>query len=138
MGQMIFFLVLQVKQQSKGILICQSKYIVDMLKKFSLYDCKTPKTPMYSSLEISVHSSGDDINPTLYRGMIGSLAFALILFLQPTSVLTIRIIKRSHIFSLWSVFSYTSNIHSILGFGILVTLNSIRLVILILILLVAH
>lgn len=108
-GELTFFLGLQVKQQPKGIFISQCKYLADMLKKFSFIDCKPTKTLMSSPMKISNDSSGADVNPTLYRRMIGYLLYLIvgrpdIMFLQPTCMFDIRKIQRSHIFSLSSTF----------------------------------
>ncbi|KAJ9544590.1 hypothetical protein OSB04_024297 [Centaurea solstitialis] len=46
MGELNFFLGIQVKQNPDGIFINQSKYIKDMLKKFNMTDCSPIKTPM--------------------------------------------------------------------------------------------
>ncbi|KAJ9561581.1 hypothetical protein OSB04_006741 [Centaurea solstitialis] len=46
MGELNFFLGIQVKQNPDGIFINQSKYIKDMLKKFHMTDCSPIKTPM--------------------------------------------------------------------------------------------
>ena len=45
MGELTYFLGLQVKQISDGIFISQTKYIYDLLKKFDLMDCSTAKLP---------------------------------------------------------------------------------------------
>ncbi|GJU86027.1 copia protein [Tanacetum coccineum] len=52
MGELNFFLGLQIKQMKDGIFFNQSKYIKEMLKKFGLEDSKPTKTPM--SLEIKL------------------------------------------------------------------------------------
>nr|GFA22540.1 hypothetical protein [Tanacetum cinerariifolium] len=46
MGEMKFFLGLQVNQYSNGIFINQSKYILDILKRFGMENCDTVPTPM--------------------------------------------------------------------------------------------
>ncbi|KAJ9548588.1 hypothetical protein OSB04_021131 [Centaurea solstitialis] len=46
MGELIFFLGLQIKQSEKGIFINQGKYVHEMLKKFDLTSCTPMKTPM--------------------------------------------------------------------------------------------
>ncbi|GJY89919.1 retrovirus-related pol polyprotein from transposon TNT 1-94 [Tanacetum coccineum] len=48
MGELNFFLGLQIKQMEDGIFFNQSKYIKEMLKKFGLEDSKPMKTPMSS------------------------------------------------------------------------------------------
>ncbi|GKC27552.1 putative ribonuclease H-like domain-containing protein, partial [Tanacetum coccineum] len=46
MGELTFFLRLQVKQKEDGIFISQDKYMTEILKKFSFTDVKTASTPM--------------------------------------------------------------------------------------------
>ncbi|GJU86303.1 retrovirus-related pol polyprotein from transposon TNT 1-94 [Tanacetum coccineum] len=47
MGELNFFLGLQIKQMEDGIFFNQSKYIKEMLKKFGLEDSKPTKTPSH-------------------------------------------------------------------------------------------
>ncbi|GKC52201.1 putative ribonuclease H-like domain-containing protein [Tanacetum coccineum] len=46
MGELTFFLGLQVKQKEDGIFISQDKYVTEILKKFGFTDVKTSSTPM--------------------------------------------------------------------------------------------
>ncbi|KAJ9536753.1 hypothetical protein OSB04_un000057 [Centaurea solstitialis] len=79
MGELTFFLGLQIKQSEKGIFINQGKYVHEMLKKFDLTSCTPMKTPMAPPLSLDKDSKGKPVDVTLYRGMIGSL-----LYLTPT------------------------------------------------------
>nr|KAJ0217090.1 hypothetical protein LSAT_V11C300105640 [Lactuca sativa] len=75
MGKMTFFLGLEVQQQKSGISICQSKYISDLLVKYSLSDCKSASTPVSKIDKMHADPTGTDFNHSLYRGMIGSLLY---------------------------------------------------------------
>ena len=46
MGELTFFVGLQIKQSSNGISISQEKYIKELLKKFNMFDSKPIDTPM--------------------------------------------------------------------------------------------
>ncbi|GKD94201.1 retrovirus-related pol polyprotein from transposon TNT 1-94 [Tanacetum coccineum] len=46
MGELTYFLGFQIKQDSKGISICQEKYVKDLLKKYDLADCALVKCLM--------------------------------------------------------------------------------------------
>ncbi|GJX31911.1 putative ribonuclease H-like domain-containing protein [Tanacetum coccineum] len=46
MGELAFFLGLQVQQKKNGIFISQDKYVADILKKFDFVTVKTASTPM--------------------------------------------------------------------------------------------
>ncbi|KAI3696663.1 hypothetical protein L6452_29123 [Arctium lappa] len=75
MGQMNFFLGLQVKQLQTGIFINQSKYISDILRKYQMEQSSSMKTPMSTTLKLHSDPDGKDVNATIYRGMIGSLMY---------------------------------------------------------------
>ena len=66
MGELKFFLGLQIKQQKDGILIHQEKYAKDLLKRFNMDKAKSISTPMHPS----------QVLEKLYRGMIGSLSYS--------------------------------------------------------------
>ena len=75
MGELTYFLGLQIKQSKKCIFISQGKYVSDMLKKFGLTSCSSMKTPIAPPLTLDKDSKGISVNMTLYRGMIGSLLY---------------------------------------------------------------
>ncbi|GJW49486.1 retrovirus-related pol polyprotein from transposon TNT 1-94 [Tanacetum coccineum] len=75
MGELNFFLGLQIKQLEDGIFFNQSKYIKEMLKKFGLEDSKPMKTPMSTETKLKKDVEGESVDNTKYRGMIGSLLY---------------------------------------------------------------
>ncbi|KAI3734639.1 hypothetical protein L6452_14113 [Arctium lappa] len=75
MGELTYFLGLQIKQSDKGTFISQGKYVKDMLKKFDLTQTSAMKTPMAPPLTLNKDPSGKPVNVTDYRGMIGSLLY---------------------------------------------------------------
>ncbi|GKA77692.1 retrovirus-related pol polyprotein from transposon TNT 1-94 [Tanacetum coccineum] len=75
MGELNFFLGLQIKQLEDGIFFNQSKYIKEMLKKFGLEDSKPMKTPMSTETKLTKDEEGESVDNTKYRGMIGSLLY---------------------------------------------------------------
>ncbi|GJS12376.1 retrovirus-related pol polyprotein from transposon TNT 1-94 [Tanacetum coccineum] len=75
MGELNFFLGLQIKQLEDGMFFNQSKYIKEMLKKFGLEDSKPIKTPMSSETKLIWDEDGESVDDTKYRGMIGSLLY---------------------------------------------------------------
>ncbi|GJR15641.1 retrovirus-related pol polyprotein from transposon TNT 1-94, partial [Tanacetum coccineum] len=75
MGELIFFLGLQVKQSQTGLFISQDKYVADMLKKFDLASVKTAVTPMETKMALTKDEEGADVDVHLYRSMIGSLMY---------------------------------------------------------------
>ncbi|GKF92096.1 putative ribonuclease H-like domain-containing protein, partial [Tanacetum coccineum] len=75
MGELIFFLGLQVKKKTDGIFISQDKYVADMLKKFDLASVKTAITPMETKIALTKDEEADEVDVELYRSMIGSLMY---------------------------------------------------------------
>ncbi|RVW62828.1 Retrovirus-related Pol polyprotein from transposon RE1 [Vitis vinifera] len=75
MGELNFFLGLQIKQLKEGTFINQAKYIKDLLKRFNMEEAKVMKNPMSSSIKLDMDEKGKSIDSTMYRGMIGSLLY---------------------------------------------------------------
>ncbi|GJS48113.1 retrovirus-related pol polyprotein from transposon TNT 1-94 [Tanacetum coccineum] len=75
MGEMKFFLGLQVNQFSNRIFINQSKYILDILKRFGMENCDTVPTPMVEQAKLKLDLVGKPVDHTDYRSMIGSLMY---------------------------------------------------------------
>ena len=75
MGELKFFLGLQVKQTLDGIYIHQTKYANELLKKFKLDDCKTMSTLMHPSSTLRLDDKDQKVDKKVYRGMIGSLLY---------------------------------------------------------------
>ncbi|GJS66698.1 reverse transcriptase domain-containing protein [Tanacetum coccineum] len=75
MGELNFFLGLQVKQREDGIFINHDKYVAEILRKFGFTDVRTASTPMDTEKPLLKDSDGDDVDVHLYRSMIGSLMY---------------------------------------------------------------
>ena len=74
MGEMSYFLGLQVKQTDEGIFINQAKYTRNLLKRFGMQDSSTASTPMATATKLDLNT-GASVDITSYRGMIGSLLY---------------------------------------------------------------
>ncbi|GJU92670.1 retrovirus-related pol polyprotein from transposon TNT 1-94 [Tanacetum coccineum] len=75
MGELNFFLGLQIKQTEDGIVFNQSKYIKEMLKKFGLEDSKPTKTLISTKIKLTKDDEADSADSTKYQGMIGNLLY---------------------------------------------------------------
>ncbi|GKC94334.1 copia protein [Tanacetum coccineum] len=67
MGELNFFLGLQIKQMEDGIFFNQSKYIKEMLKKFGLEDSKPTKTSLSTEIKLTKDEEADSMDSTKYR-----------------------------------------------------------------------
>ncbi|GJV87556.1 putative ribonuclease H-like domain-containing protein [Tanacetum coccineum] len=74
-GELTFFLGLQVKQKDDGIFISQDKYVADILKKFDFVTVKTASTPIETNKALLKDEEAEDVDVHLYRSMIGSLMY---------------------------------------------------------------
>ncbi|GKB43752.1 retrovirus-related pol polyprotein from transposon TNT 1-94 [Tanacetum coccineum] len=74
-GELTYFLGLQIKQDDKGISICQEQYTRNLLKKYEISDSSSVKTPMVPPNNLGPDLAGKPVNETSYRGMIGSLMY---------------------------------------------------------------
>ncbi|KAL8110256.1 hypothetical protein AgCh_026105 [Apium graveolens] len=74
MGELSYFLGLQVKQNEEGTFINQSKYTRNLLKIFGIQDSLTVSTPMTTATKLD-KDTGASVDITNYRGMIGSLLY---------------------------------------------------------------
>ena len=75
MGELSFFLGLQVKQTKDEIFLCQSKYCKEILKKFEMEKCNEASTHMPSSCYMDADAARKGIDQTKYRGLIDSLLY---------------------------------------------------------------
>nr|GEY44263.1 retrovirus-related Pol polyprotein from transposon TNT 1-94 [Tanacetum cinerariifolium] len=75
MGEMTFFLGLQVNQSTCSIFINQSKYVLEILKKYGMESYDPVGTPMEIKDKLDLHQNGTSVDATKYRSMIGALMY---------------------------------------------------------------
>jgi hypothetical protein len=89
-GELTYFLGMQVKQTSEGIFISQAKYAKDLVKWFGLDEKSHACSPMSTSVKISADLMGKQVDPTLYKSMIRSLLYLTTLEFVLDSKLILR------------------------------------------------
>nr|GFA92001.1 hypothetical protein [Tanacetum cinerariifolium] len=77
MGELTFFLGLQVKQKQDGIFISHDKYVAEILRKFGLTDGKSASTPIDTEKPLLKDLHGEDLDVHTYRSMISSLMYLI-------------------------------------------------------------
>nr|GEX43404.1 hypothetical protein [Tanacetum cinerariifolium] len=119
MGELNFFLGLQIKQMENEIFFNQSKYINEMLKKFGLEDSKPTKTPMSTEIKLTKDDEADSVDSSKYQGMIGSLLY--LTASRPDIMFSICLCARfqenpktTHLEAVKRIFS-TSDIYTFMG-----------------------
>ncbi|KAI3677816.1 hypothetical protein L6452_37086 [Arctium lappa] len=111
MGEINFFLGLQVKQLPDGIFINQSKYVFDILKKFKMDKSTSIGTPMAHGAKIGLDPDGKVVDQKTYRGMIGSLMYLTasrpdIMFSTCLCAIFQAKPKESHLLAVKRIFKY--------------------------------
>ena len=75
MGELTFFLRLQIKQNQEGTFVHQGKYTKDMLKKFDVGEAKPLSTPMSTRMALDPNKQGEAVHQKEYHSMIVSLLY---------------------------------------------------------------
>ncbi|KAL4342366.1 hypothetical protein GQ457_08G025750 [Hibiscus cannabinus] len=75
LGEMTFFLGMQIRQKQNEIFVCQQKYAKEVLKKFNMEACKSIATPMNQKEKFSKDDGAEKIDDKLYRSLIGCLMY---------------------------------------------------------------
>nr|GFA69685.1 uncharacterized mitochondrial protein AtMg00810-like [Tanacetum cinerariifolium] len=111
MGELTFFLGLQVKQKQDGIFISQDKYVAEILKKFGFSELKTASTPMETSKPMLKDEDGQEVDVHMYRSMICSLMY--LTSLRPNIMFVVCacarhqvLLKASHLHAVKRIFRY--------------------------------
>ncbi|GKE57533.1 hypothetical protein Tco_1496718 [Tanacetum coccineum] len=66
---------LEISQSPRGIFLNQSKYALEIIKKYGMESCDPVDTPMVEKSKLDADPQGKEVDPTRYRGMIGSLMY---------------------------------------------------------------
>jgi hypothetical protein len=77
LGELSLFMGLQIHQSNQGIFIFQTKYIIEMLKRFGMEDCKPVITPMKTSCKLRKDDDSKSTDQRQYRSMIGILLYVI-------------------------------------------------------------
>jgi len=77
LGELSFFLGLQISQPNKGIFISKTKYINEMLKKFKTEDCKPMSTPMIIGSRLRKYDESMEADQMLYKSMISIFLYVI-------------------------------------------------------------
>jgi hypothetical protein len=75
MGELTFFLGIQVKQMKQGTFVHQAKYTNDLMKKFNMAELKPVSTPMSSTASLGLDEDDEVVDQREYNSMIGSLLY---------------------------------------------------------------
>ena len=68
-GELSYFLGLQICQKPEGMFLSQEKYLKEMLKKFRMEDSTPVSTPMVSGCKLSKDDSSPEVDQKMYRSI---------------------------------------------------------------------
>ena len=77
LGELTYFLGLQVQQATNGIFLSQTKYLKKILKKYGMEYCKPVCTPMMIGCSLSSNDDSPTVNQPKYKSMIGSMLYLI-------------------------------------------------------------
>jgi hypothetical protein len=77
MGEVTFFLGIQVKQMNQGTFVHQAKYTKDLMKKFNMDELKPVSTLMSTVASLDPDENGEAVDLREYRSMFGSLLYLM-------------------------------------------------------------
>jgi hypothetical protein len=75
MGELTFFLGLQIKQTREGTFVHQGKYTKDLLRKFDIGEANPLSTPMSTTTALDKDKEGEVVDQKEYQSMIGPLLY---------------------------------------------------------------
>ena len=82
LGDLKYFLGLEVARSNTVIFVSQRKYALELLEEASFSGCKAATTPMEANLRLSKDEGEPLLDPTVYRRMIGKLLYLTITRLE--------------------------------------------------------
>ncbi|GAA0167278.1 transmembrane signal receptor [Lithospermum erythrorhizon] len=74
-GELKYFLGIQINQTKESIFITQSKYGKNLVKRFGLETASSKRTPLATHVKITKDEGGVSVDVSKYQSMIGSLLY---------------------------------------------------------------
>ncbi|KAG8480454.1 hypothetical protein CXB51_024676 [Gossypium anomalum] len=78
LGQLSYFLGIEVTRTSRGVFLSQKKYILNLIQRASMAKSKPSPTPMVTSCKLSAHEGTPIEDERLFRSVVGALQYVVI------------------------------------------------------------
>ncbi|XP_021972072.1 uncharacterized mitochondrial protein AtMg00810-like [Helianthus annuus] len=75
LGNLKYFLGIEVLRSKRGIFICQKKYVLDLMAETGLIDCKPANTPMMVNHNLHMQLNGELAEKERYQRLVGKLLY---------------------------------------------------------------
>ncbi|RVW87679.1 Retrovirus-related Pol polyprotein from transposon RE1 [Vitis vinifera] len=75
LGNLKYFLGMEVARSRKGIVVSQRKYILDLLKETGMLGCKPIDTPMDSQKKLGIEKESTPVDRGRYQRLVGRLIY---------------------------------------------------------------
>ncbi|GJV91243.1 retrovirus-related pol polyprotein from transposon TNT 1-94 [Tanacetum coccineum] len=92
LGELQYFLGLEIIQGQEGIFISQRKYVDDTLKKFNIQGCKTVATPINISEKLTTKDGNELTDAKVYRSLVGR--FLYVTHYRPDVAYSVGVLSR--------------------------------------------
>ncbi|CAM8965989.1 unnamed protein product [Rhodiola kirilowii] len=92
LGEMRYFLGVEVRQNSKGIHLCQSKYAKEVLERFNMWNCNAAKNPIVPGTKLSREGDDSKVDSTIYKQLVGCLMYLTVT--RPDIMFVVCLISR--------------------------------------------
>ena len=101
LGKLSYFLGMEFVSCEKGIFLHQKKYIIDVLKRFKMLECKPVSTPVNTIVKLQKNATNEGVDSTLFRQLIGSLRYVFhsrpdIVYSVGVASRYMKVTKRTH------------------------------------------
>lgn len=92
LGEVKYFLGLEVTRSSKGIFVSQRKYLLDLLTEFGVLQSKPLRLPLDPNIKLRVDQGTLLLDPSLYRRLVGKLIYLTVT--RPDLAFTVQVISQ--------------------------------------------
>lgn len=75
LGNLSYFLRVEVSQDEKGVFISQKKYTLDLLRQYNMHNCRAAPTPMCTNTKLQIIDGSGDTEAGRYICLIGKLIY---------------------------------------------------------------
>lgn len=75
LGELSYFLGLEFVKTEEGMIMHQQKYVLEILDRFGLIECKSISNPCETSSKLEECSEEEKVDATMYKQLVGSLRY---------------------------------------------------------------